>query len=91
MKLDKGNLEVVALSLLAFFLFIAGCGEQVSNHSKPPTPEREVAVCLAQKGDLAEKLSLTGTLLVAQEVKITSKIPGRVDKVLVEEALNSLE
>ena len=40
---------------------------------------------LARKGNLSETLSLTGTLIAAQEVKITSKIPGRVEKVPVEE------
>jgi len=40
---------------------------------------------LARKGNLSETLSLTGTLMATQEVKITSMIPGRVEKVPVEE------
>ena len=39
----------------------------------------------ARKGPVAETLHLTGTLAADQEIKVTSKIPGRVAKVLVEE------
>lgn len=78
-------MAVLALTLLGCLLFIAGCEDKGSANIKPPIPNREVAVILAQKGNLAEILSLTGTLLAAQEVKITSKIPGRVEKVPVEE------
>ena len=85
MKPNNQDWAVLAMTLLIFFLFNAGCGEKGSTNSKPPDPEREVAVVPARKGNLAEILSLTGTLLSAQEVKITSKIPGRVKKVLVEE------
>jgi len=85
MKPDNQNLAVFALFLLVFLLFIPGCEDKGSANIKEPDPEREVVVAPAQKGNLAETLSLTGTLMPAQEVKITSKIPGRVEKVLVEE------
>ena len=85
MKPDKRDWAVLALTLLVCLPFIAGCGDKGSANIKQPDPEREVAVAPARKGNLAEILSLTGTLLASQEVKITSKIPGRVDKVLVEE------
>jgi len=85
MKPDNQNLAVFALFLLVFLLFIPGCEDKGSANIKQPDPEREVVVVPAQKGNLAETLSLTGTLMPAQEVKITSKIPGRVEKVLVEE------
>ncbi len=66
-------------------MFNAGCGENSSAKNKVPDPEREVTIFLARKGNLSETLSLTGTLMAAQDVKITSKIPGRVEKVPVEE------
>jgi len=85
MKLDKQHWAVLALTVLVCLPFIAGCGDKSSANIKQSDPEREVAVVPARKGDLAEIFSLTGTLLAAQQVKITSKIPGRVEKVSVEE------
>ena len=85
MKPDKQDWAVLALTVLVCLPFIAGCGDKGSANIKYPDPEREVAVAPALKGNLAEILSLTGTLMAAQEVKITSKIPGRVEKVPVEE------
>jgi multidrug efflux pump subunit AcrA (membrane-fusion protein) len=66
-------------------VFIAGCGENSSADSIQPDPERTVTAVPARKGNITETLSLTGTLKAAQEVKITSKIPGRVEGVPVEE------
>ena len=85
MKSNNRDWVALALALLFCILFIAGCDDKGSANSKQPSPKREVAVAPARKGNLAEILSLTGTLMAAQEVKITSKIPGRVDRVLVEE------
>jgi len=85
MKTNDRNPLVLPLTLLICLMFIAGCGEKASGNSKPTVPMRQVSVTPAQKGDLAETLSLTGTLNAIQEVKITSKIPGRVEKVLVGE------
>jgi RND family efflux transporter MFP subunit len=74
-----------AALLLATFLFIGGCGAEAAGESKQANPERHVAVIPVTKGDIVDVLHLTGTLMAAQDIEITSKIPGRVEKVLVEE------
>ncbi|MBW2032170.1 MAG: efflux RND transporter periplasmic adaptor subunit [Deltaproteobacteria bacterium] len=85
MKQNYLNWAIICPTLLICLVFFAGCRENTSAESKPPEPKRQVTVVPVQKGDLAETLLLTGTLNAAQEVKITSKIPGRVEKVPVEE------
>ena len=85
MKPNERVWAFIALSLLACLPFISGCREKTSADSKPPDPAREVIAVTVRAGDLSETLSLTGTLMATQEVKITSKIPGRVEKVPVEE------
>lgn len=85
MKKNNRDWVVLALTILVCLQLLAGCGENSSADSKPPDPVREVIAVPVRTGDLAEILSLTGTLMAAQDVKITSKIPGRVEKVPVEE------
>ncbi len=85
MKPNYLNWAVICPTLLIYLVFIAGCRENTSAESMPPEPKRQVTVAPALKGNLAETLLLTGTLKAAQEVNITSKIPGRVEKVPVEE------
>ncbi len=79
---DRASLAPI---LVAPFLLIAGCGGKDTDQSGRANPERQVAVVLATKGNVVEVMRLTGTLAAVQEVEITSKIPGRVEQVLVEE------
>jgi multidrug efflux pump subunit AcrA (membrane-fusion protein) len=85
MKKNNRDWVVLALTILVCLQLLAGCGENSSADSKPPDPVREVIAVPVRTGDLAKILSLTGTLIAAQDVKITSKIPGRVENVPVEE------
>ena len=85
MKVSGWHNGVSMALLLAMFLFIGGCGAEAAGEGKQANPERRVAVVPVTKGDIVDVLHLTGTLMAAQDIEITSKIPGRVEKVLVEE------
>ncbi|OEU80922.1 MAG: hypothetical protein BA865_02835, partial [Desulfobacterales bacterium S5133MH4] len=86
MKLNK-QIWIILLSLLliVFLVFFVGCKNGDSeNAGQVSQPETQVTVTSANKGDIAEILSLTGTLIPFQEVRVTSKIPGKVQRVLVD-------
>ena len=85
MKPNTGGWAVLAVTLVILFLCTGGCSNEDSDKDEQANPERHVIVVPARKGSIAVTLSLTGTLEPFQEVKLTSKIPGRVEKVLVEE------
>ncbi len=73
--------------LLALLPLLGGCKktspENVSGAVEQQAT-RQVEVAIAQKGGITSSLSLTGTLEALQEIQLTSKIPGKVEKVLVE-------
>lgn len=86
MKLNR-HIWIIPLSLLliVFLLFFVGCKNGDSENARQVSqPETQVTVTSAKKGDIAEMLSLTGTLIAFQEVRVTSKIPGKVQRVLVD-------
>ncbi len=86
MKLNK-QIWIIPLSplLVVFLVFFGGCKNTDSKNARQVSqPETQVTVTSAQKGDIAEILSLTGTLIAFQEVRVTSKIPGKVQRVLVD-------
>lgn len=74
-------------ALLVSLALVIGCRQE--NPGKPSDKidehKTKVKVITARKGSLCISLSLTGTLAPFQEIKITSKIPGRVEEVYVEE------
>jgi membrane fusion protein, multidrug efflux system len=76
------GLSALVLSLV----LITGCRRENQNKLSDEVDEHKtnVKVIPAKRGNLSISLSLTGTLAPFQEVKITSKIPGRVEKVNVE-------
>ncbi len=83
MILDKRCL-VFVFPVVVLSLFVGGCEDKNSHNGEPVNPERQVVVVRARIGSIAEVLRLTGTLFAAQDVEITSKLPGRVEKVLVD-------
>ena len=86
MKLNR-HIWIISLSLflIVFLVFFVGCKNSDSENARQVSqPETRVTVTSAKKGDIAEILSLTGTLIAFQEVRITSKIPGKVQRVLVD-------
>ena len=86
MKLNK-HIWIIPLSplLVVFLVFFGGCNNTDSKNAREVSqPETQVTVTSAKKGDIAEILSLTGTLIPFQEVRVTSKIPGKVQRVLVD-------
>jgi len=86
MKLNK-QIWIIPLSplLVVFLVFFGGCKNTDSKNARQVSqPETRVTVTSAQKGDIAEILSLTGTLIAFQEVRVTSRIPGKVQRVLVD-------
>ncbi len=85
MKLHKRRWVIHALPIVISFLFTGGCGDKGADEGTHANAERQVALVTAARGNVAEILQLTGTLAAVQEVEITSKIPGRVEQVLVEE------
>ena len=75
------------VTVLVSFTLIIGCeqGNLDNLVNKIEEHKTKVEVVIVKRGNLSTFLSLTGTLAPLQEVKITSKIPGRVEKVYVEE------
>ena len=71
--------------VLAAFLLIGGCGDERASQRGQTSPARQVVAVPAARGEIMDVLHLTGTLAAVREVDVTSKIPGRVAKVLVEE------
>ncbi len=86
MKLNKIEcFETTSLLLVVFLVFFGGCKNGDSENARQVSqPETQVTVSSAKKGDIAEILSLTGTLIPFQEVRVTSKIPGKVQRVVVD-------
>jgi len=75
----------LVLLFLVGFACIGGCRRDDGDENRQEDPERWVIVAPVGKRDIVKVLHLTGTLAAAQEVDITSKMPGRVATVLVEE------
>ena len=73
--------------LLVSLALVIGCRQENPGKASDKIDEHKtkVKVITARKGSLSISLSLTGTLAPFQEIKITSKIPGRVEEVYVEE------
>lgn len=73
--------------LLVTVMLVTGCQEQDAGKSSDETDEHRtrVEITTAERGSISTSLSLTGTLAPFLEVRITSKIPGRVEEVHVEE------
>lgn len=86
MQAKKHHWASLILPLLILCFCIEGCGNNDSDKKQPIKPKRQVVVVAARTESIAQVLQLTGTLAATQEVQITSKIPGRVEKVLVEES-----
>jgi multidrug efflux pump subunit AcrA (membrane-fusion protein) len=69
-------------------LFLLGSCKEANRQNASDTrdqPTRQVRVSIVRRGEILSSLTFTGTLEPFQEVKVTSKIPGRVEKVFVEE------
>ena len=82
-----GGLTIPFFGLLALLPLLGGCKKTSPENMSGAREQqaRQVEVATARRGEIASSLSLTGTLKPVQEVKLTSKIPGRVEKVLVDE------
>ena len=85
MKPSRRRWANPTVPLVILLLSVVGCNDEGSDENAQADPVRHVAAVSARRGSIAEVLPLTGTLAAAQEVKVTSKIPGRVARVLVEE------
>ncbi len=85
MKPNRRRWANVTAPFVILLLSAGGCSDADSDKNAQADPVRHVAAVSAQKGPIAEALHLTGTLAANHEIKVTSKIPGRVAKVLVEE------
>ena len=86
MKLNK-QIRIIPLSLflVVLLVFFGGCKNADSENARQVSqPETQVTVTSAKKGDIAEIFSLTGTLIPSQEVRVTSKIRGKVQRVPVD-------
>lgn len=86
MKLNR-QIWIMLLSplLFVFLVFFGGCKNTDSADAiKVRQPQTQVTVTTAKKGNIAEILSLSGTLIPFQEVEINSKILGKVQGVLVD-------
>lgn len=86
MKLNR-QIWIIPLSLffVVFLVFFGGCNNTDSKNARQVSrPETQVTTTTAKKGHIAEVLSLTGTLIAFQEVRVTSKIPEKVQRVLVD-------
>ena len=75
-----------SLSALLICLILAtGCSPTNETSEHATESKTRVAVTPVKKGRISVSLDLTGTLAAFREIKINSKIPGRVDKVHVDE------
>ena len=76
-----------SVMLFAGLFLMSGCRGNDSDSSSEGAQEArtKVRVISASKGDISISLALTGTLAPDKEVGVNSKLPGRVEKVLVEE------
>lgn len=72
-------------ALLVCLALATGCSRKNETSEYTTESKTRVAVTPAQKGHISVSLDLTGTLAAFQEIKINSKLPGRVDKVHVDE------
>ncbi|MCK4579985.1 MAG: efflux RND transporter periplasmic adaptor subunit, partial [Dehalococcoidia bacterium] len=64
-------------------LFLLGSCKEANRQNASDTrdqPTRQVRVSIVRRGEILSSLTFTGTLEPFQEVKVTSKIPGRVEK-----------
>ncbi|WP_422448526.1 efflux RND transporter periplasmic adaptor subunit [Thermoanaerobacterium sp. DL9XJH110] len=70
--------------LMIFTVVFSGCGKKAADISQP---EKTVTVKVAysQKEDLAEYQSFPGKVAAADEVSLSAKMSGRVEKILVKE------
>ncbi len=85
LTLNKTQCFETTSLLVAFLVFFGGCNNTDSkNAGQVSQPETQVTTTTAKKGHIAKILSLTGTLIAFQEVRVTSKIPEKVQGVLVD-------
>ena len=79
-RVVHGPLAVLASALLA-----AGCSRSESAEAKGPSePDAiEVAATEARVGDVAQTLAISGSLVPQTRVDVRSKVPGRLERVLV--------
>ena len=78
---------VVALTAaLAVVAIAAGCGRSETAEAKAPNePEAtEVAATDARVGDVSQTLAISGSLVPQTRVDVRSKLPGRLERVLVD-------
>ncbi len=82
--------------LLCLLIFITSCGKSNQPPAEIKTIEKQdttplVKTIFAKRGSIEEKLHVTGSLEAWDEVKVSSKIPGRVLKVFFDEGDNVRE
>ncbi|MCD6326862.1 hypothetical protein J7M28_04845 [bacterium] len=79
-------LPVLCISL--FMMIGLGCGKDAANQNGANhnnAARVEVKVEPARLGEIRTTIHVTGTLKAAQETKLGTKVPGRVEKVNVDE------
>jgi RND family efflux transporter MFP subunit len=86
------NIVVPSLALSAL---LAGCGgdpasagakgaEKQGKDGKAAGPAREVRLAMAAEGRLARTVEVSGTLAAAEQTQLGFKIPGRLERMLVD-------
>jgi len=86
--MSRSSLVLVgALALASAAMSVAGCGRDASvEAAKAPETAAPVDVRAVQvgMGDVVETLSVSGSLVPQARVAVVSKLPGRLDRVLVD-------
>jgi len=72
------NILLYGAACLALCATIAGCGNKKSASSDTAEQALPVTVAVARRGDIAERLSLTGSVAAKQQANISSAITGQV-------------
>jgi len=90
--MSKKIIITVAVILAVVILGIKGKGllekrkEQVANEALPSTAQVSVEVVKAKQGELKNSVSFLAQILSDKSIKLSTKLAGYVDKVMVEEA-----
>jgi len=75
--IKRQSCRVVASIALAALVLVSGCGRD----EEAPAPEvRPVRVLKTEKGEIGERVSLTGTVEAEREIDLSFRIDGQVSK-----------